>query len=105
MPREPYQRCSQAIFEASLKPLIDAHPRIKVCFGLKFESLEENELDTTSKLVDVVSGQTHLVKSQYVVGCDGAGSAVRKGVGIQVVKHPLSVAFPPQTQPYRTYAN
>ena len=77
MPREPYQRCSQAIFEAWLKPIIDANPLIDCHFGVKFESLTEDSQGVLSQLSDT-NGQIHMVRSKYVVGCDGAGSRVRK---------------------------
>lgn len=88
MPREPYQRCSQAIFEAWLKPRIEADPLITAKFGVKFESLTEDEDHVTSSLVDQ-AGQSHLVKSSYVIGCDGAGSKVRQSVGITMVGGPV----------------
>lgn len=92
MPREPYQRCSQAIFEAWLKPRIEADPLITAKFGLKFESLVETEDSVTSTLVDM-SGEKHIVKSSYVVGCDGAGSKVRHSIGISMTGGPVCVSF------------
>jgi 2-polyprenyl-6-methoxyphenol hydroxylase-like FAD-dependent oxidoreductase len=80
MPREPYQRCSQAIFEAWLKPHIQAEPLIESIFGLKFVSLAENDTGVKCELIDQ-SGTTHLVSTQYVIGCDGAGSKVRASIG------------------------
>ena len=88
MPREPYQRCSQAVFEAWLKPRIEAEPSIKSLFGLKFESLTEHKDFVTSTFVDT-SGHKHLVKSKYVIACDGAGSHVRQSVGIDLVGGPV----------------
>lgn len=89
MPREPYQRCSQAVFEAWLKPRIQAESAIDSHFGLKFESLVESEDGVESTLVDVQTGELHLVKSQYVVGCDGAGSRVRAHIGAELVGGPV----------------
>lgn len=88
MPREPYQRCSQSIFEAWLKPRIEADPLITSKFGLKFETLTEEEDGVTSSLVDQ-SGQRYSVKSSYVIGCDGAGSKVRQSVGITMAGGPV----------------
>ncbi|KAL7931347.1 hypothetical protein V8C35DRAFT_323774 [Trichoderma chlorosporum] len=85
LPREPYQRCSQAVLEAWLKPRIQAEKFIDDHFGLKFESLTETDEGAESKLVDVVTGEQHIVHSKYVVGCDGAGSRVRKSVGINLL--------------------
>ncbi|KAH7007825.1 monooxygenase [Macrophomina phaseolina] len=83
MPREPYQRCSQAIFEAWLKPQVEANQNIDAFFGLKLVKLTETDTHVESELVDV-HGQTHIVTSQYVIGCDGAGSKVRRELGINL---------------------
>ncbi|KAH7085238.1 FAD binding domain-containing protein [Paraphoma chrysanthemicola] len=89
MPREPYQRCSQAIFEAWLKKHIQQQPLIEAHFGVKFESLEESEDGVVSHVVDVATSEKHNIRSQYVAGCDGAGSRVRKSIGIDLIGGPV----------------
>ncbi|KAL6693885.1 hypothetical protein J3F84DRAFT_396159 [Trichoderma pleuroticola] len=93
LPREPYQRCSQALLEAWLKPRIQAENLIDGHFGLKFESLTETDEGVESKLTDVVTGEQHIVRSKYVVGCDGAGSRVRKSIGINLLGGPVPAAM------------
>ena len=88
MPREPYQRCSQAIFEAWLKPKIQAEPLIDSHFGMKFESLVESDDSVTCTLTETNSGMTHTVKSAYVIACDGAGSRVRRAIGVDLTGGP-----------------
>jgi 2-polyprenyl-6-methoxyphenol hydroxylase-like FAD-dependent oxidoreductase len=88
MPREPYQRCSQAIFEAWLKPRIQMEPSIDSQFSVKFESLEEHEDYVESHLTNVDTGEKFVIRSQYVVGCDGAGSRVRKAIGSELIGGP-----------------
>lgn len=88
MPREPWQRCSQAIFEAWLKPRIQAEPLIDSIYGLKFESLTETDTGVEARLTDVYSGEQHVVRSQYLVGCDGGGSRVRKDIGGTLIGGP-----------------
>ncbi|KAH7083605.1 FAD binding domain-containing protein [Paraphoma chrysanthemicola] len=88
MPREPYQRCSQAIFEAWLKPHIMAQPLITTHFGVKFESLVETENNVIS-ILRTNSGELLTVTSKFVIGCDGAGSAVRKSIGIGLTGGPV----------------
>ena len=88
MPREPYQRCSQAIFEAQFRRHVAKDPRVTCKFGLKFEELVENEDHVISWLVDETTGDRYSVKSQYVLGCDGAGSRVRKSIGISLTGGP-----------------
>ena len=88
MPREPYQRCSQAIFEAWLKPRIQQEALIDSHFGMKFESLAETETSVDCELTDQ-EGETHKVKAQYVIGCDGGGSRVRKAIGVELIGGPV----------------
>lgn len=88
LPREPYQRCSQAVLESWLKPRIQAEKLIEGHFGLKFESLTETDEGVESTLTDEVTGEQHIIHSKYVVGCDGAGSRVRRSVGINLLGGP-----------------
>lgn len=90
MPREPYQRCSQAIFEAWLKPKIQANALIDTHFGWKLESLLESDSHVDATIVDS-AGKQHLVRSQYVIGCDGAGSKVRAAIGSALEGGPVYV--------------
>ncbi|KAL3452778.1 FAD binding domain-containing protein [Aspergillus insuetus] len=93
MPREPWQRCSQAVLEAWLKPQIQANPLITSVFGCKFDSLVETEDGVESKLVTIDDGKEHIVRSQFVMGCDGAGSRVRRNVGIELQGGPVPGAM------------
>lgn len=84
MPREPYQRCSQAVLEAWLKPQVIANQNIDARWGLKFESFTETATEVISILTDTTTGEQHEIHSQYLVGCDGASSRVRRGLGINL---------------------
>jgi 2-polyprenyl-6-methoxyphenol hydroxylase-like FAD-dependent oxidoreductase len=89
MPREPYQRCSQALFEAWLKPYLQAEPLIDTHFGLKLDSLTEADGGVTCHFSDVTSSEQHIVHCDYVIGCDGAGSRVRKSMGGTLIGGPM----------------
>ncbi|KPI37044.1 Tetracenomycin polyketide synthesis hydroxylase TcmG [Cyphellophora attinorum] len=91
-PREPYQRCSQAIFEAWLKPQLQSNPLVDAYFGWKLESLTEESSHVDSTLVDT-AGNRHSIRSRYVIGCDGAGSKVRSAVGIALKGGPVPGAM------------
>ncbi|KAJ5148301.1 hypothetical protein N7526_001653 [Penicillium atrosanguineum] len=91
MPRYPYQRCSQSIFEAWLKDLIQQEPLIDSYFGMKFETITESTEKVLSTVTNVVTGVKHVIESQYVVGCDGASSSVRTSTGIKLTTSPISV--------------
>lgn len=93
MPREPYQRCSQAIFEAWLKPKIQENPLIETHFGWKLESLVESTVGVEATITDE-TGKEHKIKSHYVIGCDGAGSRVRAAIGSKLDGGPVSGRTP-----------
>jgi FAD-dependent monooxygenase len=89
MPRQPYQRCSQAVFEAWLKIIVQAEPLIDSYWGMKLDSLVEGKDAVESVLTDMSNGSQQVIRSKYVVGCDGAGSRARKSVGIELTGGPM----------------
>lgn len=89
MPRDPYLRCSQAIFEAWLKPIGEASPLIDSYFGMKAASVEEEGSGITTTLLRITTGETQKLQSQYVVACDGAGSTLRSGAGLTLTGGPV----------------
>ncbi|EQB54275.1 FAD binding domain-containing protein [Colletotrichum gloeosporioides Cg-14] len=92
-PREPYQRISQALFEARMKTRIQEEPLIDLRFGLKLESYFETDKNIVSCVVDVNTGAIHKVQSDYLAGCDGANSQVRKSLGCQMIGGPVPGAM------------
>ncbi|KIW81594.1 hypothetical protein Z517_04620 [Fonsecaea pedrosoi CBS 271.37] len=92
-PREPYQRCSQAVFEKAFKPLIQEQSLVTSYFGHKFESLHEKDDYVFSRFSVLGLSEEVVVKSKYVIGCDGAGSRVRQSIGGSLVGGPISAAF------------
>ncbi|KAJ9611193.1 hypothetical protein H2200_004376 [Cladophialophora chaetospira] len=81
------QGLREAIFEAWLKPRIQEEPLIDSHFGMKLETLTETDDGVECELTK--DGKTHRVEAQYVIGCDGAGSRVRKAIGIELVGGPV----------------
>jgi hypothetical protein len=81
---EPGQRCSQTIFEAWMKKKCLSKPLIDGRFGWKFQTLVEDDTGVTSTFVDL-EGKGHVVRSRYLIGCDGGGSRVRRFAGIKMI--------------------
>lgn len=79
---EMMRRCAQNQFDPILAKALLASEHATLRYGLKFESFVQDEEGVTSLLRDLASGDTVRVRSQYLVGCDGAGSAIRKALGI-----------------------
>lgn len=81
-------RQTQIVYEAILKKLIEKEPLVHAYWGYSFESLTESDDNVSSTVVDP-SGNSIVIKSRYVIGCDGAGSTVRSSVGLQSPRHTL----------------
>ncbi|AZI35504.1 putative phenol monooxygenase [Caenibius tardaugens NBRC 16725] len=92
--REPSMRVSQIVLEPVLKQEIDASPAVDVRFGWKYTTLEQDGESVTATLVNSETGEEVLVRSRYLVGCDGGGSKVRRDLGIDLEgQHAIAQAF------------
>ena len=80
--REAPMRVSQIVLEPVLKAAIDAHPLVDVRFGWAFESLEQDADGVIAVLRRSGSDERTTVRSSWLAGCDGGGSAVRTQLGI-----------------------
>ncbi len=72
-----------------LEPILvdDARPRPApdLRYGQQWESATQDELTASRRVVlDRAAARTSVVRSRYVIGCDGAGSPVRKSIGIEM---------------------
>ena len=79
---EPPMRISQIILEPVLREAIEQSPLIEARFGWKFDSLEQDADGVTATLIEEATGQSRTVRAQYLAGCDGGGSRVRRALGI-----------------------
>lgn len=86
-PREPWMRTSQIIVEAWLKELLQGEPLVDDKWGWTFLSLAEKN-DHVLSVVRDAWGKEVVVKSKYVVGCDGSGSKVRASAGLESKRKP-----------------
>jgi 2-polyprenyl-6-methoxyphenol hydroxylase-like FAD-dependent oxidoreductase len=89
MPAVPYQRCSQEVFEAWMKRLCEADPLIDVRSGWRFDSLTQDAEGVTATVTDTTTNTARTLRARYLVGCDGATSAVRKSVEIPLQGRPV----------------
>jgi 2-polyprenyl-6-methoxyphenol hydroxylase-like FAD-dependent oxidoreductase len=83
MPLEPYQLISQYTLEPLLKREAERLPSVVVRFGCEFVSLSQDGQRVTAT-VRSSDGATAVIDSQYLVGCDGGASTVRKQLGLQL---------------------
>lgn len=78
------QTCSQHWFDPILKRFAQSFPHVELRYGCRFEALEETPDGVTTTVLDPATGACETIAADYVVGCDGAGSAVRRALGIEL---------------------
>ena len=81
VPGQPWQRCSQAIFEAMMMDRAHRDPLVDVRQGWRLDSCRQIGDLVVAQLADR-NGNTVTVHADYLVGCDGASSRVRTELGI-----------------------
>ena len=81
MPLEPYQLISQYTLEPLLKSVAETMPSVSVRYGHELLSFTQDESCVTATVKDL-KGHASTIRADYLVGCDGGGSLVRKTLGI-----------------------
>jgi 2-polyprenyl-6-methoxyphenol hydroxylase-like FAD-dependent oxidoreductase len=82
MPLEPYQLISQYTLEPLLKSVAEGQPSVDVRYGCEFVAFEQ---DATGVRARVKRGSgTFELSADYLVGCDGGSSNVRRQLGIKL---------------------
>ncbi|SFB86063.1 2-polyprenyl-6-methoxyphenol hydroxylase [Nocardioides terrae] len=83
LPLEPYQLVSQYTLEPILKETAEDLPGVTVSFGnelVGFKDLGDHVVAT----VELADGSTREIEADYLVGCDGGSSTVRRELGIEL---------------------
>jgi 2-polyprenyl-6-methoxyphenol hydroxylase-like FAD-dependent oxidoreductase len=83
LPLEPYQLISQYTLEPLLKAEAERLPSVTVSYGCEFVSLAQNTRAVTASVRNAEARPSR-IEAQFVVGCDGGASAVRKQLGISL---------------------
>ena len=82
MPLEPYQLISQYTLEPLLKAVAETLPSVDVRYGCEFLAFGQ---DSDGVRARVKRGHTTWeLSAQYLVGCDGGASGVRRQLGIKL---------------------
>ena len=87
LPLEPYQIISQYTLEPLLKSVAEAIPNIAVKFGHEFISFTEQPDGVTAQ-IKKTNGESTTIRAQYMVGCDGGSSPVRRQLGFKMDGEP-----------------
>jgi 2-polyprenyl-6-methoxyphenol hydroxylase-like FAD-dependent oxidoreductase len=80
---EPYQLISQYTLEPLLKQFAEQSEYIDVRFGHEFIHFDDNG-DHVSVNIKRSDGTESIITGDYLVGCDGGASPVRKQMGIKL---------------------
>lgn len=85
-PHSPMLRevCSQMWFDPILRDCARAFPHVSLRYRTRLESFTQDADGVSAELVNVDTGQREQFACAYLVGCDGAGSSVRKALGINL---------------------
>ena len=86
---ERRQRGSQLWFDPLLASCVRTHPTIDLKYGLRLDRFEQDAKSIKATCIDIATGQPVEVEADYLVACDGAGSGVRKALGIQMLGNPV----------------
>ncbi len=79
---EPPMRVSQAILEPALKAILETRAGVDVRYGWALQSFRQDAGGVDAVITSRATGQTRTVRADYLAGCDGAGSIVRRELGI-----------------------
>lgn len=80
---EPYQLISQYTLEPLLKSIAERDDKLDVRFGCKFIRFDDDGKRIAAHIVRT-DGREETVEGDYLIGCDGATSPVRKQLGIRL---------------------
>ncbi len=81
-PLEPYQLISQYTLEPLLRTIVETLPSTTVRFCCELISLTQDAHSVTAQVCN--KGAEETIRADYLVGCDGGSSTVRKQLGIQL---------------------
>lgn len=87
---EKKQRCPQLWFDPILQRKAAANPFITLVYNTRFIALDQDDEGVTVEIENVETGERRRVRTQYLVGCDGGGSAVRAALGYKLEGDRLS---------------
>ena len=85
-PSEAYQLISQYTLEPLLKQVAESIPSIKVMYGHEFVKLQQDDdgVTTSVRSTSEDDGELFEIRADYLAGCDGGGSRVRRAIGIEL---------------------
>ena len=81
---EPPHRCNQIFFELLLFDHAAAMSAITILNRTRLDRFRQDETGVTAEVSNLDTGATETIAAEYLVGCDGARSLARKGIGARL---------------------
>jgi 2-polyprenyl-6-methoxyphenol hydroxylase-like FAD-dependent oxidoreductase len=81
---EQFAHCPQFVFDPILAARARSFPTVTLRYHCTMTSFVEDPTGITAELADAASGRRETVQAQYLVGCDGYSSTVRRALGIEL---------------------
>ena len=75
-------RCPQLWFNPLLERCVGACANVRLLHRLQFDRFDEEDGRVVVHVTNVETGEQSTISASYLVGCDGAGSVVRRQLGI-----------------------
>ena len=82
------ERCPQNMFDPILKKFATSYKSVDLRYRHRFRSLHQNADGVVAEIEDCEQQTTFHMAAKYLVGCDGAGSAVRTTLDIPMEGNP-----------------
>jgi 2-polyprenyl-6-methoxyphenol hydroxylase-like FAD-dependent oxidoreductase len=91
------QVCSQIWFDPILQAFARTFAHVNLRYRTRLETFEQSESGVRAEIVELENGRRERIEADYLVGCDGANSQVRRSLGIgidgETLGHPLHFYF------------
>lgn len=92
------ERCPQNMFDPILRKFAQSQPSVTLLYKHEFLSFEQDDDGVSARVVDLATGAEKTIRARFLVGCDGARSAVRTqlDIGMQgrgLLTHTTNVIF------------
>ncbi len=91
------QVCSQMWFDPILQRFARTFPQVSLRYRTRLESFEQTAGGVHAEIVDLESGGRERIAAEYLAGCDGANSLVRRALAIgldgKAHGHPVHLYF------------
>ena len=81
----PLLNLSQHLLEPILLDRLRAEPHAEIHYGHQCHGLEAAAEGVTAEIEELASGARYAVRSRWVIAADGAGSRIRRALGIEMV--------------------